>query len=101
MPGWHKIIRAKDTMEKQPNRSPKLHALFTSGSAEAKGISIRHSNIISYISLSGNYTSQTTMIDLVKFLTRPSISLHDMFGAWSSGVLFCVPDNEGMRLVVS
>ena len=99
IPGWHKIIRAKDPMEKQPviKDSEVACLLFTSGSTgEPKGISIRHSNIISYIkSVQKLYRPNEHDRFSQVFEQTFDLSLHDMFVAWSSGgSLFCVPDNE-------
>ena len=99
IPGWHKIIRAKDTMGKQPiiKDSKIACLLFTSGSTgEPKGISIRHSNIVSYIkSVRKLYQPNDHDRFSQVFDQTFDLSLHDMFVAWSSGgSLFCVPDNE-------
>ena len=99
IPSWHKIIHAKETIEKQPTVKDSKVAclLFTSGSTgEPKGISIRHSNIVSYIkSVQELYRPNEHDRFSQVFDQTFDLSLHDMFVAWSSGgSLFCVPDNE-------
>lgn len=95
----HRLIPVNAATGRQPkindNRAACL--LFTSGSTgEPKGISIRHSNIISYIkSIQKLYNPNESDRFSQIFDQTFDLSLHDMFVAWSTGAsLFCIPDEE-------